>query len=449
LTQLQTELEHLSAKQGRHDKFNNATERDSWISTTIKDLQRALQESTTQLESMNQEYQKTGDSVTELETDLVALKDRLSGRRALLDKLKQDFETCKNEKDTLEAERKNLWRDEATLNFKLDTLKQKVDKHRRDLMATVDRNTSKGLSSVERIVKRLEIDGYYGPLYGLFQVEEAFQTAVDVIGGSSLFHLVVDSDQTASRILEELNKERGGRVTFMPLNRLKPKQPTYPSNEDALPLISRLEYDQKFHPAMLQVFGKAILAASLEEASIFARSHHLTGITLEGDRADRKGALSGGFNDFNKSRLEVVSQLKESTEALDNEIGKVDVIKLRLMTLDREILKLRDRAGEIDTKKRAVVTSREPIEKEISVKTQKLEQLVEFKTSEERSIESLKAQIEEIKEKIGSAEREIGTPFQKKLNANETSRLAELPELVQNCRSGLSDLVNQRVDVII
>ena len=441
-------MENLSAKQGRHEKFNNAKERDAWITATIKDLQKAFQESSLQLQGLNQNYEKTGEQVVELEEELNSLKQRFTGRRALLEKIEEDFLACRTEKDALEAERKNLWRDEARVNATLDTLKQQVEKHQRALMSTVDRNTSKGLASVEKIVRRLNIEGYYGPLYELFQVDDAFKTAVDVIGGSSLFHLVVDTDQTASRILEVLNQERGGRVTFMPLNRLKPKQPSYPSNEDALPLITRLEYDPKYHPAMLQVFGKAILAASLEEASAFARSHQLTGITLEGDRADRKGALSGGFNDFNKSRLEVISQLKISNEDLQAETRKIDTMKLRLLTLDREILRLRDQATEIDTKKRAVVTSREPIAKEISLKTQKLEQLLEFKVSEEKSIESLKSQIEQIETKINSSQREIGTPFQKKLNSNETARLAKLPELVQDCRVGLSDLLNQRVEVI-
>ena len=138
------------------------------------------------------------------------------------------------------------------------------------------------MKSVQGIVERLGLRGYHGPLYDLFSVDESFQTAVEVIAGASLFHIVVDTDETASAILEVLNRERGGRVTFMPLNRLKPKETTYPDSDNAIPLLSRLEYDEKFYTAMLQVFGKAILAPTLEEASSFARSHNLTGITFEG-----------------------------------------------------------------------------------------------------------------------------------------------------------------------
>ena len=64
-----------------------------------------------------------------------------------------------------------------------------------------------------------------------------FRTAVEQIAGNSLFHIVVDNDDTASRILDVMVKEKKGRVTFMPLNRLKPRRVTYPDQqEEAVPL---------------------------------------------------------------------------------------------------------------------------------------------------------------------------------------------------------------------
>ncbi|KAF8802101.1 hypothetical protein BYT27DRAFT_6769534 [Phlegmacium glaucopus] len=41
--------------------------------------------------------------------------------------------------------------------------------------------------------------------------------------GNSLFHVIVDTDETASKVLDVMPKERTSRVTFMPLNRLKQK----------------------------------------------------------------------------------------------------------------------------------------------------------------------------------------------------------------------------------
>ena len=43
-----------------------------------------------------------------------------------------------------------------------------------------------------------------------------------LLPGNSLFHVVVETDDVALRCTELLNRGRLGRVTFMPLNQLRP-----------------------------------------------------------------------------------------------------------------------------------------------------------------------------------------------------------------------------------
>jgi structural maintenance of chromosome 3 (chondroitin sulfate proteoglycan 6) len=68
-----------------------------------------------------------------------------------------------------------------------------------------------------------------------------------------LFNVVVDSDETASKLLEQLNREQAGRVTFMPLNRLHPKPVTYPESDDAIPMIKKLRFHSRYEKAFMQV----------------------------------------------------------------------------------------------------------------------------------------------------------------------------------------------------
>jgi structural maintenance of chromosome 3 (chondroitin sulfate proteoglycan 6) len=64
----------------------------------------------------------------------------------------------------------------------------------------------------------------------------------------------VDDDKVAADIIGELNKRGGGRVTFMPLSRLKPSLPELPpSSGDAIVMIDRLEFDEKYRKAFQQV----------------------------------------------------------------------------------------------------------------------------------------------------------------------------------------------------
>ncbi len=89
----------------------------------------------------------------------------------------------------------------------------------------MDKATVQGLLAVEKIAAQLGLeDNVKGPVYQLFSVDDKYKTAVEVTAGASLFHVVVDNDETASRLLEVMNREKSGRVTFMPLNRLHPKE---------------------------------------------------------------------------------------------------------------------------------------------------------------------------------------------------------------------------------
>lgn len=131
------------------------------------------------------------------------------------------------------------------------------------------------MQAVSRIAKSLRLDGVYGPLYSLFEAEDRYKTAIEVTAGNrqvvslhtkscplmmtmylflhSLFHVVVDHDSTATRILEVMNSENSGRVTFMPLNRLHTQNANLPNATDAISMVSKLRFDPVYRLAFDQV----------------------------------------------------------------------------------------------------------------------------------------------------------------------------------------------------
>ena len=52
----------------------------------------------------------------------------------------------------------------------------------------------------------------------------------------SLFQIVVDTDATATQILDRMVQDKSGRVTFMPLNRLRVHDHEYPKTTEAIPM---------------------------------------------------------------------------------------------------------------------------------------------------------------------------------------------------------------------
>ncbi len=79
-------------------------------------------------------------------------------------------------------------------------------------------------------------------------------------------------------------------------HRLRPPTITYPTDTDrAFPLLRKLKYTPEVAPAVQQVFARTLLCPDLDTAAEFARSTQLNCITLDGDEANRKGTLTGGY----------------------------------------------------------------------------------------------------------------------------------------------------------
>lgn len=73
--------------------------------------------------------------------------------------------------------------------------------------------------------------GVMGPLVDLFDCSESLYSAVEVTAGGSLFHVVVDTDATASQIMRHLTAQRVGRITCLPLNKLNVRLPLFVSSK--------------------------------------------------------------------------------------------------------------------------------------------------------------------------------------------------------------------------
>lgn len=69
---------------------------------------------------------------------------------------------------------------------------------------------------------------------------------------------MVDTDETATRLVELMNKEKAGRVTFIPLNRVRTRTYQYPTaananSRDALPMMEQIQVEERFQKAFEHV----------------------------------------------------------------------------------------------------------------------------------------------------------------------------------------------------
>lgn len=305
LVDVERTLNELYSKQGRHERFSTKQERDKFLKKELAGMQESLGEQQKQLDSVGAEVAALGSDSDR--ADVTNKTEAMAQLRREVEECSSRYHEMKQERDDASNERKELWRGKNEIETKLKTCQEEVSKYDRTLNAAWGRDAQRGLTAVKQLVRQKKIPGkgIYGPLIELFEVDEKFITAVEVTAGGSLSHILVDSETTASKIVKELNRQKLGRVTFMPLQQMSPKpmeQSPGPAS-DVIPIISRLKFDSKFKPAFEQVFGKTLIARDTATASTYARQHKLNCITLEGDQVNKRGAITGGFNEVGKSRI--------------------------------------------------------------------------------------------------------------------------------------------------
>ena len=209
-------------------------------------------------------------------------------------------------------------------------------------------------------------------------------------------------------------------------------------------MIKKLKFDEKYTKAFKQVFGKALICPSLEIASNYARSKGFNAVTLDGDRADRKGALTGGYHDTKRCRLEVAKTLKKWSARLAEETAKFDGIKKQVLKIEQEITKIRDRLTQIDAFKQKYANFKDNIQIEISSLAKEEERLKETVAHREQSLEGVNADIRKLELQIDSFSQELKTAFVKKLTAQEEKHLDQLKQDFSDASKKLAEVAEER-----
>lgn len=259
----------------------------------------------------------------------------------------------------------------------------------------------------------------------------------------------MDTDDTASRVLDIMLKEKTGRVTFMPLNRLKPKDVVYPNAPDAIPLINKLQYDPAHEKAFKQVFGKTCVCRDLFIAAAYVRSHNLNTITLDGDKVDRKGSLTGGYHDVRRSRIDAIRSVQTWREKHDNDKVALSEVKRAILVVEQEITHLVGRMQVLTTQREKVQNSREPLVEEATALAREHERLRERISKGEQDVDELQAELAGLQVKISDQEQEMKTPMAKGLSADEEMTIARLAKQVEARQATLVELGKAKNEVCL
>ncbi|KAJ5751074.1 Chromosome segregation protein SudA [Penicillium manginii] len=447
LTEADTSRQRLYAKQGRNSRFKNKSERDKWLNMEIRESKRSTSTVEGVVSQTQDDISELEGEIAQLEPQVEELRKQIDGRGDTLHSFDQQVQNAKDERDRLMDQRKELWREEAKLDSVLSSASSEMERAERTLSHMMDQNTSRGLAAVRRIKRQHNLDGVYGTLAELFDVNDRYRTAVEVTAGQSLFHYVVDTDETATKVLEILQKEKAGRVTFMPLNRLRSKPMNMPRASDVIPMIEKMQFDPSYDRAFQHVFGKTIICPNLQVASQYARSHGVNAITPEGDRSDKRGALTGGFHDSRHSRLDAVKSVGKWRDEFETKRNRGTEIRKELEKLDQLITKAVGELQKLEQQKHQAQNSSGPLRQELRSKRELLQNKTDSLDAKRRALRNVESNLAALKDQTSAFEAELASPFQKALTNEEESLLESLSGSVQELRRQYQELSSARSEL--
>lgn len=252
-----TELAQLEERQ-RQLKAKLAELNDAQIPADLEQRQAQLEQGTTQLQEAEQQVQVLARALATAETER---------------QLQQ--ETC----DRLQQEQRQKQR----LLDKLEATNQAQQE-------------AQGTYATQAILQA-DIPGVCGLVAQLGSVEPRYQLALETAAGGRLANIVVEDDAVAAVGIELLKRQRAGRATFLPLNKIQPPRLNASNTlqsvggfiDYAVNLVSR---ERRYDKIFAYVFGNTIVFENLETARPHLGKSRI--VTLEGELLETSGALSGG-----------------------------------------------------------------------------------------------------------------------------------------------------------
>lgn len=239
-------------------------------------------------------------------------------------------------------------------------------------------------------------------------------------------------------------KEKTGRVTFMPLNRLKPKNPPTPNAQDAEPLINKLQFDSTYDKAFQQVFGKTCVCRDLTIAAAYVKSHGINTITLDGDKVDRKGALTGGYHDIRRSRIEAIKSVTNWRGKFEMEDRRSKEVKASILTIEQEITQVMGKMTVLTGQQNQMLDSRKRLIEEGTSLTREKEKLKERIGALESDVYELQTELTGLEEKLVGCTAELSSPLTAGLTTEEDLLINMLGREVENRRKDMVELSKRK-----
>lgn len=357
----------------------------------IEDLTNEIIEKTTnitnddiELEKKKQELEKITTNLTSLQQNLLILtkeEEKLNGEKNIIKerskydaedvKVHENLTNLKEQKLSLNNKLLSIKTDLTILNNKIkEVLKDNSNKNneyvslnntKEDIKNKISALENSKLQkeykikylndyienssfpvSIKRLLSNPKLIGIHNTISKLINIDEKYLLALDVSLGGAKDYLVVDNPNAAKTCINYLKENNLGRVTFFPLDVIKPRY----IEDNILNVVNDMDgfidilanlvsYDSNYKNIIFNQLGNVLVVDNIDNANKISKkiNNKYKIVTLDGEIINVGGSITGGT----VKKKSIISEKYE----LENLLTKKDME-------EKEILSLKQKQEEID-----------------------------------------------------------------------------------------------------
>lgn len=211
----------------------------------------------------------------------------------------------------------------------------------------------------------------FGTLGDLISVEEKYKKAIDTVLSSNLQAIVVNDENDAKIIIEQMKENKIGRLNFFPISKIFSKNETFNLKDENILAFANdvITCDQKYRNIVNYFLSKTVICKNLDVAIEISKKYKnkFKIVTLDADIISTWGSISGGYKS-NKNSFSVIGR-KSKLNTLSNEFNllKENFKKnnLEILQLEKKVSYTKDEILQLENKKETISNDIIKLDKEI------------------------------------------------------------------------------------
>ena len=367
-----TLIEELRVKRSKLDEEVSSMQKELLLSAEELNELNSKKELLKERTKYDKESSLVKQRLSYLEEEKLKISTNLSKLNLELEEstrvLNQNTNKLNDLNNDLNKEKANV----SKLTGKINELtKKKYDLvNRRDILLYNIENMTKVPYSVKSVLNNPSLRGIRNTIGSLIEVESTYTQAIETLLGGSTNYVVTESDISAKEAIDYLKTNNKGRVTFFPLNLIKPKY----IDETSLNEVKNIKgfigvasdlvtYDKEYVGIIKNQLGNSIVVDNIDNALIISKkiNSKYRIASLDGEIVHVGGSLTGGslnksnsnftdkseFDSINRNINSLINEISSCEESLKDTNNKLNDLVNMIYKTNLDVLSSTEKESNI------------------------------------------------------------------------------------------------------